>query len=86
MATGFVTGALFAYLLNSRFTFAAGRRSMTAATGYLLVNLFSLLTGVMFLSFLVEVLGLGLVISGGLVICLTTCLNFLGSKWLVFSK
>jgi putative flippase GtrA len=86
MMTGFIAGASLAYLLNSRFTFHAAGWSLMAAIRYLAVNLFSLLVGVAFLSGLVEGLGCGLLLAGFLVICLTTCLNFLGSRLLVFSK
>ena len=86
MATGFISGAGLAYLLNSRFTFHGGGWSLSAAMRYFAVNLFSLLVGVAFLSVLVEGLACGLLPAGALVICLTACLNFIGSRWLVFSK
>ena len=86
MAIGFIAGAGLAYLLNSRFTFDAAGWSLVAATRYLAVNLFSLVAGVACLTTLVEGLGCGLLLAGFLVICLTTCLNFIGSRLFVFSK
>lgn len=85
MTVGFVSGAVFGYLLNSRFTFGAASRSLRQALGYIAVNAFSLLAGVIVLTILVDFAGLGLPVSGVLVICLTTCSNYLGSRYLVFA-
>lgn len=85
MAAGFVSGAVFGYFLNSRFTFGAASRSLRQGLGYVAVNAFSLLAGVIALTLLVDHAGLWLPLAAVLVICLTTCTNYLGSRYIVFA-
>lgn len=84
MPIGFVSGAVFGYFANSVFTFAAPRRTLAAALRYITVNLVSLAVGEAVLIGLVEQAGLSVAVSSGMVLFVTTALNFLGAKFFAF--
>lgn len=83
MPAGFLSGSVVGYVLNSMITFGAARGA-TGAAGYVAVNLFSLCVGEGVLVLLVERAGLPVLQGSVLVIFLTTALNFLGAKFIVF--
>jgi len=83
---GYVLGVFVGFYLNKFFTFESKSRKYTLeVTKYFGIYTVSLVLGLLFLKGLVFV-GVGVLIANVLNIGLTTFTNYLGSKYLVFSK
>jgi putative flippase GtrA len=82
----FVCGISVGYPLNKNWTFDKGRHKNSHFFQYLSVYLTSLLISTLFLRFTVGVLGIIPEIAFILSLGITTCTNFLGTKFLVFRK
>lgn len=85
-AVGFFLGVLVGYTLNKNWTFGGAVSTANDVYKYYMVYLLSLLISLAFLKFLVVVLGLEPAIANCLMICLSTCINFVGIKCWVFKK
>ena len=88
-AIGFICAIFLAYYLNSAFTFNynyEGRKKILILIKYFGVNVFSLMFGLVFLRFLVEILKITPYIANVLNIGLTTFTNYFGSKFIVFRE
>ena len=83
-ATGFIISVSLAFFLNKGYTFQIRRDSKNMLLKYFSVNIFSLLVGLMFLTFFVAILSINVYIANLFVIGITTTLNFTGSKLFVF--
>lgn len=84
-ALGFISGLVFGYLLNKVWTFQFHDDStLSMISKYATVYIVSLGLGLAFMRHLVEVFGLNPLAANFFVICLTTCTNFLGIRFLVF--
>jgi len=82
---GFICGVFAGYRLNRRWTFKIDKeKSHKEIIKYYTVYLFSLILSLLFLKFMVDIVGLDPRIANILAIGLTTCTNFLGIKILVF--
>jgi putative flippase GtrA len=81
---GFISSIGFSYYCNQRWTFdSKGSKSFTK---YISFYLGSLVLGSILLRIFVEFFGLIPEIANLLAIAITTCVNFLGIKFLVFKK
>lgn len=85
-AAGFIIGVFVGYGFNKRWTFGVKERTKQYVYKYYVVYTISLLLGLGFLKLLVVVLGLVPQIANVLTIGLTTCTNFMGTKFWVFRK
>jgi putative flippase GtrA len=84
-AAGFLVGLTVGYPLNKIWTYQhAGKTSFWLGARYLLVYLFSLGMGLAALWALVDQCNMLAWLANLLVIGLTTCINFIGTKFLVF--
>jgi putative flippase GtrA len=82
-AAGFIFSIGFSYYCNQRWTFdSKGSKSFTKYISFYLV---SLVLGSILLRILVEFFGFIPEIASLLAIAITTCVNFLGVKFLVFN-
>lgn len=82
--TGFVLSVFLAFNLNKRYTFKITEKSKITLIKYFLVNIFTLILGLVSLAFLVEILKINVYLSNILVIGIQTSSNFIGSKIFVF--
>jgi len=81
---GFILSVGFSYYCNQRWTFdSKGSKHFTKYISFYLV---SLVLGSILLRIFVEFFGLIPEIANLLAIAITTCVNFLGIKFLVFKK
>ena len=86
-ATGYISGIFISYWLNKYFTFKAFEKATTKEIAkYYSVFIVSMLIGLAFLSFLVEILGMLPVYANILMIGFTVILNYLGTYYFVFKK
>lgn len=84
-ATGFLSGVGLGYVLNKNWTYSVTEASTPSLVGrYLFVYLLSLVAGLGLIYILVDVGGLSPLISNVASICLTTCFNFIGTRFFVF--
>lgn len=83
---GFVCGIFAGYQFNKNWTFSVKNSKTKHVLPYFAVYCVSLVLGIAFLKFLVEVYKVMPEIANFLMICLTTCTNFIGTKFLVFKK
>jgi putative flippase GtrA len=83
---GYMIGLLFGYSLNRAWTFQSDINSFAQKFRYLCTYLFSLVVGLIFLQILVKNYSLASEIANMYVILITTLLNFIGTKFWVFSK
>ena len=83
---GYIIGLLFGYSLNRAWTFQSAINSFALKFRYLCTYLFSLTAGLALLQILVKNYGLASEIANIYVILITTLLNFIGTKFWVFSK
>ncbi len=83
---GFATGAILGYYLNKTWTYDASDKGHSAAITYISLYSISLLAGLGFFWMLVEKLQIPPEFGNIFVIILTTIMNFLGTKFWVFSK
>ena len=82
---GFILGVFSSYSFNKSWTFQI-EKNKSYVFRYLTIYSLSLLIGLVFLNFLVEILVIMPLLGNLLTIGLTTILNFLGSKFLVFKN
>ena len=81
---GFISSIGFSYYCNQRWTFDS--KGSKRFTKYISFYLGSLVLGSILLRIFVEFFGLIPEIANLLAIAITTCVNFLGTKFLVFRK
>lgn len=84
MAIGFLAGTVVGYQLNKRWTFGVTEASRSMFANYVVLYSVSMLCGMAFLTGLVESFGLDVRIGNLLTIGLTTCINFVGLKFVIF--
>lgn len=86
-ATGFILGVFLVFFLNKEFTFKVeGGKIKSLIIKYYVVNIFSLLFGMIILAFFVEILRTNVYLSNFLILGITTISNFIGSKFIVFKR
>jgi putative flippase GtrA len=83
---GFIIGTVTGYGFNKVWTFGIKCKDTHYAYKYYLVYIISLFLGLALLKFLVAVLNIMPEIANLLTIGLTTCTNFIGTKFWVFKK
>lgn len=84
-ASGFLAGLAAGYPLNKSWTYKhEGTVSAHKKAGYISVYLASLALSLAFLYVAVDIVGLDARIANVLAIGITTCTNFIGTKFLVF--
>ena len=83
-AVGFIVGVFVGYGFNKNWTFGAQEKTEGYVRRYYLVYSGSLLMGLALLEFLVDVLGIVPEVANILIIGLSTCTNFVGTKLYVF--
>ena len=83
---GYLLGVFLGYSMNRVWTFKHKTESLSQKFKYLLIYLISLFIGLLFLKILVTNHGFKSEIANIYVILITTILNFLGAKYLVFKK
>lgn len=82
---GFLSGVAFGYCFNKRWAFGKQEASnFRSVFGYFLIYAISLVSGILFLEFLVMGLHINPLIANFFTIALTTCANFIGLRYLVF--
>ncbi len=85
-ASGYISGTLFGFYLNKTFTFKSkAKRHGVEISKYFFVYTFSLFAGLLFLRGQVF-FGIPIFLANFIVIGFTTIINYLGSKYFVFSK
>lgn len=82
----FCIGIIFGYNLNKRWSFKDTQHRKSNFIKYLLVYLTSLLISTIILKITVDFMGIPPQIASLMSLCVTTCTNFLGIKFLVFKK
>jgi len=84
---GFVAGVFAGFFLNKNWTFDSRLvQTKRIIISYFLVYVFSLALSLVFLKIAVGILQITPEIANLLAICLTTCTNFIGTKFYVFKK
>jgi putative flippase GtrA len=84
---GFMSGVIFGYFLNKRWTYGvSGSSTPRLITAYLSVYLISMLCGLTTIHFLVAGFHVDPAWANIASIFITTAINFSGTKFLVFSK
>lgn len=83
---GFLSGVGIGYPLNRRLTFSTQKNGKREKILYLAVYMASLVLSIAFLEITVGVLGMSALIANILSIGLTTCTNFIGTKFVVFRE
>ncbi len=81
---GFISGLVIGYPINKCWTFSSKNSSKTHIYPYLVTYLVSLILSLIFLKIAVEYCGIAPEIANILAIILTTCTNFIGTKFFVF--
>jgi putative flippase GtrA len=82
----FICGIFIGYPLNKRWTFDKGHHKNSHFLQYLTVYLTSLLICIICLRFAVDEIGIIPEVAYILTIGISTCTNFVGTKFLVFRK
>jgi putative flippase GtrA len=86
-AVGFLVGVAFGYVLNKRWTFGMKEVSTPSIVmKYVAVYGISLALGLLFIQFLVEIATIPPLPANFCTILLTTCTNFVGTRYLVFKS
>jgi putative flippase GtrA len=85
-AMGYLSGTFFGYFFNKVFTFNSNRKNSQAVPLYLAVYTFSLFFTIGVMKMLVDFLGIHPMISKLIVIFMTTIINFIGIKIIVFKN
>lgn len=84
---GFIFGVCLGFFLNKNWTFdAKENKSKKTVLSYFAVYIFSLIVSLFFLKVMVEVVGLSPELGNFLGIGVSTCTNFIGTKFFVFKK
>ena len=84
---GFVAGVFAGFFLNKNWTFDSRLvQTKRIIISYFLVYIFSLALSLVFLKIAVGIFHISPEIANLLAICLTTCTNFIGTKFYVFKK
>lgn len=84
-AIGFMAGLAFGYFFNKRWTFGVTASSTPGIVArYIAVYMTSLCLGLLAIHLFVDYAGVDPLIANGLSIILTTCTNFIGTRYLVF--
>ncbi len=85
-SVSFLSGIVAGYPLNKSWTFSSSNRDHKKIIKYLSVYLVSLVISLIFLRIVVGYYGLDAKIAYVLSIGITTCTNFLGTRFFVFEK
>jgi putative flippase GtrA len=85
-AVGFIAGTLFGFVFNKLWSFQSERDSSKEIGLYILVYVFSLFLGILFLRFFVDSMHISPVVANLPVLILTTLINFFGTKILAFKN
>lgn len=85
-ACGFIGGVIFGYCVNKSWTYEIQDGSDRYVLPYFGVYTVSLMIGLAFLNLQTNVLAVPPIPANVLTIGLTTCTNFLGTKFIVFKK
>jgi len=84
---GFIAGVFAGFFLNKNWTFDSRPvQTKRIIISYFLVYIFSLALSLVFLKIAVGIFHISPEIANLLAICLTTCTNFIGTKFYVFKK
>jgi len=85
-ATGFIIGIFLVFFLNKQFTFRVPsyKDPRILFVKYFIVNITSLLIGLLMLRFFVEILYINIYIANLFVLGITSVTNFTGSKLFAF--
>ena len=84
---GFIAGVFGGFYLNKNWTYNdKNNKSKTLLWKYFSLYLTSLLISLIFLKITVDYIGLNPEIANLLAIGITTCINFIGTKFMVFKK
>jgi putative flippase GtrA len=84
---GFIAGVFAGFFLNKNWTFDSRFvQTKRIIISYFLVYIFSLALSLVFLKITVGIFHASPEIANLLAICLTTCTNFIGTKFYVFKK
>lgn len=84
--TAFVISVTFGYNCNKRWSFSGPHHKTSHIFEYLTVYCTSLLISIIILKIAVDFFGIIPEIAFIISLCVTTCVNFLGIKFLVFKK
>lgn len=82
----FVVSVCFSYNCNKRWSFGGAHHKQSHLVEYLGVYLTSLAASAIILRITIDFLGIIPEISFVISLCFTTCINFLGIKFIVFKK
>lgn len=84
-ASGFLSGVVVGYFLNKNWTYSVKEpTSLVMVARYLSVYVFSLIAGLALLYMLVDGFAVSPLLANIVAIMLTTCTNFLGTKFFAF--
>ena len=84
-ASGFLSGVVVGYFLNKNWTYSVSEpTNIIMVARYLAVYVISLVAGLAFLYVLVDKFSVHPLVANVAAIMLTTCTNFLGTKFFVF--
>jgi putative flippase GtrA len=84
---GFMAGVFGGFYLNKNWTYNdKNNQSKTLLWKYFSLYITSLLISLIFLKITVDYIGLNAEIANLLSIAITTCVNFIGTKFVVFKK
>jgi len=84
---GFISGVFIGYKLNKSWTFSVKESfSKRDVAKYYVVYIISLILSLIFLKITVDFIGINSKIANIIAIGITTCTNFIGTKFLVFKK
>ena len=84
---GFIAGVFGGFYLNKNWTYNdKNNKSNSLLWKYFSLYLFSLLISLIFLKITVDYIALNAEIANLLAIGITTCINFIGTKFVVFKK
>lgn len=86
--TGYFTGLIVGYVLNRNWSFVEHKSSkrVTEFVKYLVLYIVSLLLSLISLELLVSILGVNALIANVVAIGISTIINFLGLKFIVFKN
>lgn len=84
---GFIAGVFAGFYLNKNWTYNdKNNKSKTLLWRYFSLYLASLIISLIFLKVSVDYIGINAEIANLLAIVITTCVNFIGTKFLIFKK
>ncbi|HLD77285.1 MAG TPA: GtrA family protein [Rickettsiales bacterium] len=85
-AIGFISGIFVGYPVNRAWTFDAKHHNHQKILPYFMVYIFSIILSLIFLRIVVGYFGVDAKIAYILSIAITTCTNFIGTRFFVFKS